>query len=187
MIKRMVIMLALVGAVLGAFFWFQGFKATMIKKFMAAAASPPQTVSTTTAGVQEWQPEIEAVGSLRAVNGADLAFEVSGIVKDIQFNSGDDVAAGKEFRRRFAVLPSDHLELSALRAPRARRRKRHVVTAGEHSSQLPVANARAGHASREWLVIEDQDRAQSRGAPNRTSSPWTWNSQRENRRKCGSG
>jgi membrane fusion protein (multidrug efflux system) len=45
--------------------------------------------------VQEWQPQIEAVGSLRAVNGADLAFEVSGIVKDIQFNSGDDVAAGK--------------------------------------------------------------------------------------------
>jgi membrane fusion protein (multidrug efflux system) len=95
MIKRMVIMLTLVGVVLGTFFWFQGFKATMIKKFMAAAASPPQTVSTTTAGVQEWQPEIEAVGSLRAVNGADLAFEVSGIVKDIQFNSGDDVAAGK--------------------------------------------------------------------------------------------
>jgi membrane fusion protein, multidrug efflux system len=95
MIKRMVIMLTLVGVVLGAFFWFQSFKATMIKKYMASAASPPQTVSTTTAGMQEWQPKIEAVGSLRAVNGADLAFEVSGIVKDIQFNSGDDVAAGK--------------------------------------------------------------------------------------------
>jgi membrane fusion protein (multidrug efflux system) len=81
--------------VLGAFFWFQGFKATMIKKFMAAAASPPQTVSTATAALQDWQPQIEAVGSLRAVNGADLAFEVSGIVKEIQFNSGDDVAAGK--------------------------------------------------------------------------------------------
>jgi membrane fusion protein, multidrug efflux system len=94
MIKRMVIMLTLVGVVLGAFFWFQGFKATMIKKFMAAAASPPQTISTTTAEVQEWQPQIEAVGSLRAVNGADLAFEVSGIVKEIHFNSGDDVAAG---------------------------------------------------------------------------------------------
>ena len=45
MIRRMVIMLALVGLVLGGFFWFQGFKATMIKKFMAAAASPPQTVA----------------------------------------------------------------------------------------------------------------------------------------------
>jgi membrane fusion protein, multidrug efflux system len=55
---------------------------------------PPQTVSTVTAAVQEWQPQIEAVGSLRAVNGADLAFEVSGIVKDLHFNSGDDVAAG---------------------------------------------------------------------------------------------
>jgi len=94
MIKRMMIMLVAVGAVLGAFFWFQSFKAAMIKQYMAAAASPPQTVSTTTAAAQEWQPQIEAVGSLRAVNGADLAFEVSGIVKEIHFNSGDDVEAG---------------------------------------------------------------------------------------------
>jgi membrane fusion protein, multidrug efflux system len=94
MIKRMLIMLTLVGVVLGAFFWFQSFKATMIKKFMAAASSPPQTVSTAKATVQEWQPQIEAVGSLRAVNGSDLSFEVSGIVKEIDFNSGDDVEAG---------------------------------------------------------------------------------------------
>lgn len=94
MIKRMLIMVMLVGAVLGAFFWFQSFKATMIKTIMAAAASPPQTVSTTKATVQEWQPQIEAVGSLRAVNGSDLSFEVSGIVKEIHFNSGDDVEAG---------------------------------------------------------------------------------------------
>src|SRR5215472_2295778 len=94
MIKRMVIMLTLVGLVLGGFFWFQNFKSTMIKKFMAAAASPPQTVSTTVATTQDWQPQMEAVGSLRAVNGADLAFEVSGIVKELHFNSGDDVDAG---------------------------------------------------------------------------------------------
>jgi membrane fusion protein, multidrug efflux system len=94
MIKRMLIMLTLVGAVLGAFFWFQSFKATMIKHIMAAAASPPQTVSTAKATVQEWQPQIEAVGSLRAVNGSDLSFEVSGIVKEIHFKSGDDVDAG---------------------------------------------------------------------------------------------
>jgi membrane fusion protein, multidrug efflux system len=94
MIKRMMIMLTLVGLVLGAFFWFQSFKATMIKKFMAAGASPPQTVSTTKATIEEWQPQVEAVGSLRAVNGSDLSFEVSGIVKEIHFNSGDDVDAG---------------------------------------------------------------------------------------------
>src|SRR5215472_5699341 len=111
MIKRMVIMLALVGVVLGGFFWFQNFKATMIKKFMAAAASPPQTVSTTVATTQDWQPQIEAVGSLRAVNGADLAFEVSGIVKETHFKSGDDVEAGT----LLVALRSDD-DVSKLRA-----------------------------------------------------------------------
>jgi membrane fusion protein, multidrug efflux system len=61
---------------------------------MSAATAPLQTVSTVMAVTEDWQPQIEAVGSLRAVKGADLAFEVSGIVKEIHFNSGDDVAAG---------------------------------------------------------------------------------------------
>jgi membrane fusion protein, multidrug efflux system len=94
MTKRMIIMLIAVGLVFGGVFGFQIFKNTMIRKFMSAMPVPPQTVSTVAAAVQEWQPQIEAVGSLRAVNGADLAFEVSGIVKELHFNSGDDVAAG---------------------------------------------------------------------------------------------
>ena len=94
MTKRMVFMLIAVGVVLGGVFGFQAFKNAMIKKFMSAMAAPPQTVSTATAAMQEWQPRIEAVGSLRAVNGADLSFEVPGIVKEIHFTSGDDVAAG---------------------------------------------------------------------------------------------
>jgi membrane fusion protein (multidrug efflux system) len=44
--------------------------------------------------MEEWQQQIEAVGSLRAVNGADLSFEVAGIIKELRFKSGDDVAAG---------------------------------------------------------------------------------------------
>jgi membrane fusion protein (multidrug efflux system) len=94
MTKRMIIMLIAVGLVFGGVFGFQIFVKTMTKKFMSAMPQPPQTVSTVTAAVQEWQPQIEAVGSLRAVNGADLAFEVSGIVKELHFKSGDDVAAG---------------------------------------------------------------------------------------------
>lgn len=95
MTKRMIIMLVAVGLVFGGVFGFQIFKNAMIKKFMSAMPQPPQTVSTVMAATEEWQPQIEAVGSLRAVNGADLAFEVSGIVKELQFNSGDDVAAGQ--------------------------------------------------------------------------------------------
>lgn len=95
MIKRMVIMLVAVGVVLGGVFGFQVFKAAMIKKFMSAMASPPQTVTASKAATSEWQPKLEAVGSLRAVKGADLSLEVSGVVDTISFNSGDDVEEGK--------------------------------------------------------------------------------------------
>jgi membrane fusion protein, multidrug efflux system len=93
-IGRMIIMLILVGLVFGGVFGFQAFRNAMIKKFIGAMGTPPQTVSTTAATVEEWQPQIGAVGSLRAVNGADLAFEVPGIIKELHFKSGDDVAAG---------------------------------------------------------------------------------------------
>jgi membrane fusion protein, multidrug efflux system len=92
--KRMVIMLAAVVIVFGGIFGFQAFKAAMIKKYMSAMAQPPQTVTAGKATFSEWQPKIEAVGSLRAVKGADLSLEVSGIVDSITFNSGDDVEQG---------------------------------------------------------------------------------------------
>jgi membrane fusion protein (multidrug efflux system) len=94
MTKRMVIMLIAAGLVFGGIFGFQAFKGAMIKKFMSQMSAPPQTVSTAVVGMQEWQPRIEAVGSLRALKGADLALEVSGVVETITFNSGDDVAEG---------------------------------------------------------------------------------------------
>jgi len=94
MTRRMVIMLIAVAVVLGGIFGFQAFKAVMIRKFISAMGSPPQTVSATKAGYSEWQPNIEAVGSLRAVKGADLSLEVSGVVDSISFQSGDDVEQG---------------------------------------------------------------------------------------------
>ena len=80
MIKRMAIMLVAVALVFGGIFGFQAFKAVMIKKFISALSNPPQTVSTTTAASSEWRSAIEAIGSLRAVQGADLSLEVSGVV-----------------------------------------------------------------------------------------------------------
>src|SRR5579872_4265359 len=94
MIKRMVIMLVAVAIVFGGIFGFQVFKAAMIRKFITAASNPPQTVSAAKAATSEWMPKIEAVGSLRAVRGADLSLEASGVVESISFNSGDDVEEG---------------------------------------------------------------------------------------------
>jgi membrane fusion protein (multidrug efflux system) len=92
MAKRMVIMLVVVGVVLSGLFGFQAFKA--YKQSMSSQGLPPPTVSTTQASYQEWQPQLEAVGSLRAVRGADLSPEVAGIVSDIHFQQGEDVKAG---------------------------------------------------------------------------------------------
>ena len=93
MTKRMIIMLAAVGVVLGLTFGFQVFKGIMIKKYMSGG-QPPQTVSTTVAKAEDWQTSFSAAGSLRAVRGSDLAFETAGIVDEILFQSGDDVKAG---------------------------------------------------------------------------------------------
>jgi membrane fusion protein (multidrug efflux system) len=94
MIKRMFIMLAIVGLALGGIFGFISFKGRMIKQSMTSQGEPSQTVSTTVAGFQEWLPRLEAIGSLRAVQGADLSAEVSGIVEEIHFQQGDNIKTG---------------------------------------------------------------------------------------------
>ena len=95
MIKRMLIMLILVGAVLGGLFGFKTFVNGKIKEAMAGMANMPQTVSATKAETSDWQPKIDAVGTLRAVRGAELSLEVPGVVETITFQSGDEVKAGQ--------------------------------------------------------------------------------------------
>ncbi len=95
MIKRMLIMLILVGAVLGGLFGFKTFVNGKIQEAMAGMANMPQTVSATKAETSDWQPKIDAVGSLRAVRGAELSLEVPGVVETISFQSGDEVKAGQ--------------------------------------------------------------------------------------------
>jgi len=99
MIKRMLMMLVLVGVVLGGLFGFKAFVGGKIKEAMASMADLPQTVSAAKAASSDWQPRIDAVGSLRAVRGADLSLEVAGMVEEITFQSGDEVQAGQVLMR----------------------------------------------------------------------------------------
>ncbi|GAB7525919.1 efflux RND transporter periplasmic adaptor subunit [Paraburkholderia sp. 2C] len=95
MTKRMIIMLICVALLLGAIVGFNLFKAHMIAKFMSGNALPPATVTATVAKYQTWQPQLAAVGSLRAVRGVDVTTEVPGLVREIAFSSGQDVKAGQ--------------------------------------------------------------------------------------------
>ena len=94
MIKRMLIMLAAVGLLFGGLFGFKAFVGTKIRESIAAQGIPPQTVSTAKAQLSEWQGEFQAVGTLRAVRGADMASEISGLITAIHFQSGQEVAEG---------------------------------------------------------------------------------------------
>lgn len=93
--KRMLIMLAAVGLLFGGIFGFQIFKMKMIKKAMSSQKAPAVTVSTAKAGVQPWQPELKAVGTLRAVRGVDVTSEISGLVRTLHFKSGDSAKSGQ--------------------------------------------------------------------------------------------
>lgn len=93
--KRMAIMLVLVGLLLGGVIGFNFFKGYMIAKFMASSPIPPATVSTMKADFQQWQPQLTAVGTLRAVRGVDVTSEVTGLARSVEFKSGDEVKAGQ--------------------------------------------------------------------------------------------
>ena len=114
MIKRMFIMLIVVGLVLGGVFWFIDFKGKMIKQAMTAQGEPVQTVSTITAGFLEWSPSLESVASLHAVQGIDLSSEVAGIVSDIHFKQGDAIVPNTPLLQ--LRLNDDNAKLTSLNA-----------------------------------------------------------------------
>jgi membrane fusion protein, multidrug efflux system len=82
------------------------------KMFQAFATQGPQkfTVSTMKAQYQDWLPQLDAVGSVRAERGADLSAEVAGIVDKIEFSSGDDVRSGQALLQLRAADDRAHLE-----------------------------------------------------------------------------
>ncbi|HEY4043611.1 MAG TPA: efflux RND transporter periplasmic adaptor subunit [Rhodopila sp.] len=117
MIRRMIIMLVAVAIVMGGYFAYQQFKAKMIHQFLATLSNPPQSISTVVAADQQWQPQLQAVGSLRAVNGATLSLELAGVVEKIDFDSGQDVQAGQQLLQLRAE--DDIAKLASLQASAA--------------------------------------------------------------------
>jgi len=95
MTKKMVIMLIIVGVIFGGIFGYLGFRSYMMKKYMSAGGAPAVTVSAAPAVMEEWQPQISAVGTLRALRGVDVANEIAGLVQSVNFKSGDNVKAGR--------------------------------------------------------------------------------------------
>lgn len=116
MTKKMVIMLIVVGVIFGGIFGYKGFQSYMMKKYMSAGGAPTVTVSAIPAVMDEWQPQISAVGSLRAVRGVEVASEVAGLVQSVNFKSGEEVRSGQLLVQLNA--DTDNAQLHTLTAAR---------------------------------------------------------------------
>jgi len=92
--KRMFLTLLGCLIVFGGVFGYKAFVARMTEQFMANRPAPVHTVSATEAVEATWQPRIRAVGSLDAVQGADIAAEIDGRVIEVVVDDGANVAAG---------------------------------------------------------------------------------------------
>lgn len=91
---RLTIMLLFLALLAAALLGFHRFKSGILKQVVQQIVSQVPTVATATASAQQWQPQLHAVGTLRASSGTDIAPEIGGIVDEIHFESGQEVAAG---------------------------------------------------------------------------------------------
>ena len=70
-------------------------KFLQIRKMIASSPKPgAQTVTAVKVTALEWQPQLNAVGTLMPVRGIDVTTEIAGLVRSVNFRSGQDVAAG---------------------------------------------------------------------------------------------
>ena len=92
--RRVLRWVAIVGGTLLAFALIYAFPLGMFFASGGFQGPPIPVVSTVVAGMQDWQPRLEVVGSLSASIGADLAVEVPGVVEEVYFESGGEVRAG---------------------------------------------------------------------------------------------
>lgn len=170
--KRMIVMILLVGGFLALLIAWNIFGKIMGQRAAANMPVPPQTVTSTKVGNQLWQPEQNSVGTLRAAQGADLAFDVAGIVDAIKVKSGEEVKQGQlliEINADEIVAQRDQLEANAalLRINLGRARQqlayKSISKAEFDSAQANLKAADAGIKQQQALIDKRQLRAPFNG------------------------
>ncbi len=157
MAVALIVVVLLVALVVGGVFGWQAIGASFFKKFMEQAAAAPQIVSTVTAAKTAWQPQIRAIGTLRAVRGADLSAQAAGVVDSIEFDSGNDVPAGKvllKLRPNDDFAKLDQLEAEAELAAQTLKRDQEQFAAQAVSQAVIDTDVSTLKAARAQVVAQ---------------------------------
>lgn len=92
--RRMFIMLGITLLVVLALAAYKGFSIyQQVQTF--SAPQPAINVSAAPAELRPWQARLPAIGTLKAFQGVDLSTEVDGTVRELLFQSGEQVRAGQ--------------------------------------------------------------------------------------------
>lgn len=114
MFKKLLLALLLLGLLLGGVF---GWKFHQIQQAsLSRKPPPPPVVAVAQAREENWQPFLNAVGSLEAVEGISVSNEVAGLVSTIHFKSGQAIKKGQPLLDLDAS--TDRAELAGLEALR---------------------------------------------------------------------
>ncbi len=166
MTKRMFIMLGCVVLLVAALALG---KFLQIRQMIANSPTPgPQIVTATKVESLEWQPELNAVGTLTAVRGVDLASEIAGLVREVRFQSGQEVAAGAvlvqlnadaDIAQLHALQAATELAVTVLARDRAQLAAQGISQAQVDADQADLKNKQALVAQQAALVAKKTIRA----------------------------
>lgn len=152
----------MIGGVLLLIALIAGIKVLLMLRMYHSMPKPaPFTVSTATAREQPWQPSLDAVGTLRAANGADLAMEVAGLVTAVNLKSGQDVKQGQVLLQ---LLDGDDVaqlqqleaaaQLSQLTFERARRQLAvQAISKADYDSAAADLKAKQAAVAQQKVVV----------------------------------
>ncbi len=162
MIWTIVAVLALIALIVGI-------KVLLVMRMIHSMPKPgPSTVSTAKATQKAWQPTLNAVGTLRAANGADLAMDVSGLVTAVMLKSGADAKQGQvllQLRDGDDIAQLQQLQanaqLSRITFERARKQldAQAISKAGFDSAEADYKARQAAVAQQKVVVDKKQLRA----------------------------
>ncbi|MGD8999677.1 MAG: efflux RND transporter periplasmic adaptor subunit [Granulosicoccaceae bacterium] len=106
-------LLALITAAVVGFLYWQNLQQQSAKP----RGFPPTVIAATEVIQENWQPSLQSVGSLVAINGINVSTEVNGIVSGIVFASGQPVE-----QDQVLIRLDDSVDQAALEALRAERK-----------------------------------------------------------------
>lgn len=112
--KPWIIAIVILGVIFGGVFTFDLVRSIILKRVFANFSFPPSVVSTITVKRQDWQPLLPAVGEISAYKGINISSEVPGSVKEIYFESGQEVKAGQKL-----IQLDDNAEVAQLKSVEA--------------------------------------------------------------------